>query len=127
MDDLKLVLLATLEGFDHIHVILDALDECPKSNGEREKLLNLIRDIHEWSDCRLHILATSRQERDIEDAIVPLLEKLNERPISIQSALSDEDISLYISSQLKSSKFNRWPSEIKQEVQGVLTEKADGM
>jgi hypothetical protein len=73
------------------------------------------------------MLATSRQEKDIEDAIVPLLEKLNERPICIQSALIGEDIRLYISSQLTSPKFNRWPSEIKHEVQAVLTEKADGM
>jgi hypothetical protein len=46
MDDLQVVLSATLEGFDHVHFILDALDECPKADGEREKLLNLIRDMN---------------------------------------------------------------------------------
>src|SRR4051794_2299950 len=61
------------------YIILDALDECT----EREELLVLIKDMAEWNLGKLHILATSRREKDIEDA----LESLVTDQICIQTAL----------------------------------------
>jgi len=55
------------KGFQHVYVIMDALDECE----DREQLLLLIQEITEWKLGTMHILATSRKERDIEDCLIP--------------------------------------------------------
>jgi hypothetical protein len=68
---IRRVLDEVLSGYpegDHIYLIFDALDECP-ANGfpsKRESLLFLIGDLLERHKDRVHILATSRPERDIE-------------------------------------------------------------
>jgi len=53
--------IAELEIFQHLYIIADALDECPKQ-GEyqaRVELLTLIADIQSSKSSRLHILVTS--------------------------------------------------------------------
>ena len=51
-----------LAGFQNVYLILDALDEC----ADQIKLLNWIKEMAGWNVGKLHFLATSRQERDIE-------------------------------------------------------------
>jgi len=53
-------------GFEHVYLITDALDECPKLSGERGKLLDTLREIYGWKMGCMHILATSRREVDIQ-------------------------------------------------------------
>ncbi|KAE8332653.1 hypothetical protein BDV39DRAFT_199653 [Aspergillus sergii] len=63
-------------------LVLDALDECPKDlSRERETLLSLLVGLAERHKDRLHILATSRPEKDIHAQLakfptVDLQEKL---------------------------------------------------
>jgi len=63
MKDLMTTLKDMLGGFQHVYLIMDALDECE----DREQLLLLIQEITEWKLGTVHILATSRKERDMED------------------------------------------------------------
>ncbi|KAB8212095.1 hypothetical protein BDV34DRAFT_219309 [Aspergillus parasiticus] len=51
-----------------IFLVLDALDECPKRLGrsEREVLLSLLERLNERHKNKVHILATSRLEQDIQ-------------------------------------------------------------
>lgn len=67
--DLVLTLRHILGDFHQTFIILDSLDECTK----RRKLLGLIEEIVEWKLEKLHILATSRKEKDIEEALEPLI------------------------------------------------------
>lgn len=38
-----LMLQAAIKGFDNVYLIIDALDECPRHEGERDLLLNTIK------------------------------------------------------------------------------------
>lgn len=69
--ELKAVLSGIMKDFGEVFITADALNECPK-NGEREELLRLIIEMKSWSQSRLHLLATSRQEPDIEEALTSL-------------------------------------------------------
>lgn len=55
------MLEAVIKGFEHTYLIIDAEDECPRYEGERDLLLNTIKRTHEWDmDC-VHIPLTSRK------------------------------------------------------------------
>jgi len=67
-----LLAFAATEPLDDIFVVADALDECPTSKGEREELLELIRDIIALSPSKIHLLVTSRPEFDIKEMLPSL-------------------------------------------------------
>ena len=104
--------------------IIDALDECK----EREKLLRLLKRIHEQKNPKLHILVSSRQELDIETSLKTMTNE--EARICIQTTLVQEDIHTYIQDRLETDdsleRFKRQP-KIQEEIKKALTEKADGM
>jgi hypothetical protein len=74
-------------------VIVDALDEC----ADRAKLLTWIKEITRWKVGKLHLLLTSRQERDIEVKLQPL------GPVSIclEGEGVDLDIATYLDRMLE--------------------------
>ena len=88
----------SLEGFEDVFIIVDAVDECPKDNNEREDLLRILKCIHGWANSSLHLLTTSRRETDIESALAPLLCL---PAIPIGSAQVDADIKVYVKSELE--------------------------
>ena len=67
-DALEVALQQMLNEFGETFLILDALDECK----EREELLLLLKNLTSWGTGKLHVLATSRRERDIEEALESL-------------------------------------------------------
>ncbi|KAH9203390.1 hypothetical protein DL95DRAFT_399380, partial [Leptodontidium sp. 2 PMI_412] len=67
-DALEVTLQQMLDEFGETFIILDALDECR----EREELLILLKTLTSWGTGKLHLLATSRRERDIEETLEPL-------------------------------------------------------
>ena len=109
-----------LGGFPQVFIILDALDECK----EREELLGIIEGIINWKLKKLHILATSRMEREIEETLEPLAT----RQICIQSAIINADIQTYIGKRLQNdSKLRKWPASVQAEIEKTLMDGADGM
>ena len=122
------MLLATLhqmmESFEETFIIFDALDEC----SEREELLEDIEEFNRWTDVNLHILSTSRREKDIEERIEPLVH--DKGRIHIDSMHVNEDIRAYVHEKLQTDvKLKRWYKEpkVQQEIENALMEKADGM
>lgn len=122
------MLLATLhrmmELFEETFIILDALDEC----SERQELLEDIEEFYHWTDVNLHILSTSRREKDIEDRIETLAHCQGK--IRIDSMHVNDDIRAYIHDKLQTDlKLKRWGKEPKaqQEIENALMDKADGM
>jgi hypothetical protein len=86
--------------------------------------LELIRKIREWKVGKVHVLATSRKEKDIEEALEPLVTS----KIGIQSAEVDGDIQLLIREQLHNDpKLKKWPAKVQEEVEKTLMEGANGM
>jgi len=121
-------LLATLHqilrAFEGTYLVLDGLDECL----ERKDLLADIEELTGWKDIKLHILATSRRERDIEESMALLGDDIEK--ISIQSVLVKDDIRAYVKHRLQTDRrLKRWRKEfdVQQEIENTLVDKADGM
>ena len=119
------VLLNTLHqmmtSLKDTYIIVDALDECT----ERDELLTDLEEIVSWKDASWHVLTTSRKEKDIEEALTPLSDR-----IGIQSALVNPDVGTYINHRLKTDrKLKRWQKKpkVQLEIGDTLMKKAKGM
>ena len=124
-EDVLAALKGSLEGFEDVFIIVDAVDECPKDNNEREDLLRILKCIHGWANSGLHLLTTSRRETDIESAIAPLLCL---PAIPIGSAQVDADIKVYVKSELEIlGKEKRWSRDLAIEVEETILRGATGM
>lgn len=120
--------LLKLSGQPPVYLIVDALDECPKSPdllSHREKVLILLEDLVDSNFPELRICVTSRPESDIK----LVLEPLTFRSVSIHNESGQmEDIESYIKWAVGSHrKMRRWKPEHKELVIDVLTKRADGM
>jgi hypothetical protein len=119
-DALEVALQQIVHEFEETFIILDALDECK----EREEFLLLLKNLTSWGGGKLHVLATSRRERDIEEA----LESLVTSEICLQSALVNIDIDTHISERLQNDpKLRRWPVDVREEIKTTLMEGAQGL
>ena len=105
-----------------IYVVLDALDECPKGD-LRDEVLNLITDLCSWSPSNIHMIVTSRQESDIQEALIPLL---SWPAIPVQGARVRGDIEAYVDHQIATC-LRRLSTDLKEEVKDTLLRGASGM
>jgi hypothetical protein len=71
------LLKAVIDGFDDVFLILDALNEVPRTDDERANLLDEIHKICAFREDSIHILATSRKEIDIEEALQEIAQGQN--------------------------------------------------
>lgn len=111
-------LLRILESPQKIYLIVDALDECT----HREILLNVLSQIFNKS-LAVNIFVMSRDEADLEST----LNSLATSKIAIQNALVDDDIKLYLQSQLLAdSQLKKFPASVKDRIK-KLADSADGM
>jgi hypothetical protein len=111
-----------------VYIIVDALDECPKSSGmpsPRDNVLRLLKELAGLRLPNLHICVTSRPESDVESVLGPL----TVRSISLHDERGQmQDIFLYVRSVVNSDpKMQRWKAEDKRLVIRVLSRKAGGM
>lgn len=120
------LLLTTLNHmmthFETVYLVIDALDECSK----REELFSSIKEFFQATN--LHILVTSRKEKDIEDSIKSLCN--DHEKICIQSMLVSDDIRAYIRNRLQvDQNLKRWQKYplVQLEIEDELMSKADGM
>jgi hypothetical protein len=107
-----------------VFLVLDALDECDS----RKVLLEVITTISDWEANNLHILLTSRKERDIQDIVEQIVR--SENIVPLQSDQVDPDIRAYIVERLSKDKsLEKWhrSNEVEEEIESVLMKKAQGM
>jgi hypothetical protein len=111
-----------------IYIIIDAIDECPKSANTpsaREEVLGLIKGLIDLKLPKVHLCVASRPEIDIQAVLKPL----TSLRISLHNENGQkEDIINYIKSVVRSDKrMRRWREEDKQLVVDTLSNnKADG-
>jgi hypothetical protein len=123
---LKEMLVLNAQG--PTYIILDALDECPKTSTippPREEILEFVHELVDLQLTNLHICVTSRPEPDIQ----AVLEPLTARPVSLHDESGQQqDITNYVASIVGSDRrTRRWRTEDKELVIKTLTGKADGM
>lgn len=107
-----------------VFIIVDALDECPS----REGLLRSVKQIMETKRDNLHMLVTSRPERDIESSFDHWLDQ--DQRLNIQSDVVDADIRTHIAGCLeRDSGLIKWAnnSTARTLIEDTLMEKAAGM
>jgi hypothetical protein len=111
-----------------VHIIIDALDECPSTTGmpsPREKVLEFVEELVDLHVPHLRICVTSRPEADI----VPVLNPLAFRCVSLHGEDGQvQDIAEYIKFKVTTdSKMRAWRVADKELVINVLTKRANGM
>ena len=113
------VLRDILDRFSNAYIMIDALDECT----DRERTLSwateLISDINRKA-ANLHIVVTSRPERDIHDFFATL----DPRSIDVGEA-NTEDIVEYLKIQI-ASKFMKYDESTRAKIKAELEEHAEG-
>jgi hypothetical protein len=117
-----------LSGQPTVHIIIDAIDECPTMTGlpsPREEVLELVEDLVNLQVSNLRICVTSRPEADI----VSVLGRLAFRSVSLHAENGQiQDIAEYIKFQVRTdSKMRAWRTADKELVIDVLTKRADAM
>lgn len=114
------VLCIAIEDFERVYLLLDAVDE----SMPRADLLRVIRDL--TTDTRfsaLSLVVTSRQYIDIEQVMEGC-----SMPISMSSPFVEEDIATLVRSTLQSdARYQRWPEDLRREMQDTVPKKAKGM
>ncbi|KAI0383348.1 ankyrin [Hypomontagnella monticulosa] len=126
---LETALVATARGFSTVHIVIDALDECPVLGGERRKLLESLRRIIASIPDNTHLFCASRSEPDIAANLNPLLSPPSRTEVNISTEITvlHRDIGLYIDSVLASADFESWPKGLKTQAKELLNKRADGM
>lgn len=128
-ETLEAILIASTSEFTNLYIIIDALDECPLLNRQRERLLKSLQRILANAPPNFHIFLTSRKEPDIEGSIRSNLLSPDRIEIDLlaRQQILNQDIDLYILSQLSTNYYARWPPSIKEEARNSLIQKADCM
>ncbi|KAF1948207.1 ankyrin [Byssothecium circinans] len=118
------ILLATLmeilESEKEIYLVLDALDEC----SERVQLLEAVKEIISRSLDNLHILATSRPEKDIEN----IFTHIQAQHMRLEGSAVSNDIEQYVQNKLlKEQWLHKWPQGVQDEIVSGIVAKAGDM
>jgi len=124
LDALLELMQQIIRGLPQSYIILDALDEC----NDRTELMNILETLCRWQLENLHLLLTSRRERDIESSLECFIDKQN--IIGLQSQVVDKDIRSYVRHRLSNDKsLSKWQkdSTVGQEIEIALMNGAHGM
>jgi hypothetical protein len=114
----------TMQHLTHVYVVLDALDECT----QRQGLMDVLETVARWQLDNVHLLVTSRKERDIERSLESYIKE--EETICLQGDVIDKDIQRYIQRQLSNEKgLAKWNKDaaVRQEIKTALMRGACGM
>ena len=113
-----------MHQFAHVYIVLDALDECT----QRLELMDMLATVAEWQLDNVHLLMTSRRERDIESSLESYVDE--EHTICLQRDVVDKDIQRYVQQRLSDDKtLTKWnkDSVVRQEIEAALMHGARGM
>jgi hypothetical protein len=108
--------LSKIPDDNQVYLVFDALDECPTEldhTRERASLLFLITDLLEKHSDKVHIIATSRPEKDITKA-------LGRFPSINLKDHVDEDVRTFVNTELSSGPLNEWDDEVKKLISSRL-------
>ncbi|KAH6875175.1 hypothetical protein BKA58DRAFT_418768 [Alternaria rosae] len=118
------VISQAVQEFTQVYVVLDALDECT----QRSELMDMLETMAGWPLDNLHLLMTSRKEREIETSLESYVRE--EDAVCLQRDIVDQDIQRYVQQRLHDDKgLAKWSKDaaIRQEIEAALMGGARGM
>ena len=123
VEELEKILLACIQSYDELFLLLDALDECPEVGKVRQNVLDgLERLASEAPNIRTFV--TSREVSDVGES----METLGADLVSVAARSVDADIQRYISSQLsRDRKLSKLDKTTKKLIEDTISRRADGM
>jgi hypothetical protein len=113
-----------MQQFTHAYLVLDALDECT----QRQELMDMLETVAGWQLDNVHLLMTSRKERDIESSLESYVKE--EGTVCLQRDVVDRDIQRYVEQRLSDDKaLAKWNKDtvVRQEIEAALMNGAHGM
>lgn len=120
LEELTAALLETIESLeDSVFIVIDALDECPNqrdTQSERKELLSLIQRLTASGPRNFRLLATSRYQDDIGDALRNIQQC---RVINIEQ-LVKEDVTQFVKRALTERPLKFWRSEVRYKIEERL-------
>ena len=117
-----------IERFEHVYIMLDALDECPRVRLREHvqvHVLNALVTMGGWALQRLHLFVTSRDERDIRELFDSDLPTTQE--VAMRDSGIDQDIANSISGRLDTDRTLRKWKKHRDTIQETLATRAKGM
>ena len=128
-DELCKLFLAMLKNTNEIWIVIDALDESTSRTGSSsESVLAWLKEIFCNKETIIHMLATSRPERDITSAMDNM--EVFVQHIAIQAENIQPDICSYVGFRLQEDpELQRWRAwkEMQSEIETSVLREADGM
>lgn len=124
MEDLERALRTVAADIPRVFVVIDALDEFPQKG--RHELLELVKRINEQGPPNLHLLLSSRPERDIHTVLTQHA-KIDELDMQAHRDEVDKDIAMVIDETFEKYPFDTWSPTSQTNVKTCLIEKAQGM
>jgi ATP/maltotriose-dependent transcriptional regulator MalT len=124
LDALLDVLQQMIQEYPQPYIIFDAVDECK----DRVELRGILEQMTRWQPDKLHLLVTSRKEREIQISLESFIEDQN--IICLQSRLVDDDIQKYVRKRLcEDVSLRKWQkdSDVRHEIEAALMNGAHGM
>ena len=113
-----------MQQFTHAYIVLDALDECT----QRQELMDVLEMVAAWELDNVHLLMTSRKERNIESSLESYIK--DQDTICLERDVVDSDIQRYVRQRLSNdktlAKWNKDP-DIREEIEVALMHGARGM
>ncbi|KAL9105023.1 MAG: hypothetical protein Q9163_000120 [Psora crenata] len=110
-----------IQRFRDVYILLDALDESPRT-GPREHVLDALDTMRTWGVQSLHLFVTSRDEPDIRETLaLPTTQQ-----VIMQNREIDKDIADFISCRLGEDRRLRKLLPYREKVQDSLAKGAGG-
>ena len=115
-------LRSSIQSFQHVYIMVDALDESPR-DGPRGHVLDTLETMRGWALHGLHLFVTSRDERDIHD----FFDLATTQKIAMHNDGIDQDIAKLISGRLKTDRdLQKWGKH-RDKIQQTLARRAKGV
>lgn len=112
----------------NVYIFMNAVDECPKLEGERGRLLETLHEMHAWNFDSLHILSTSRKDGDIVDSLRYYFNSsIAFQTVAVEGSRLTDDIENFLTHPLQRPQFRRWNSKLKKDIGDSLALRSDGM
>lgn len=118
IDEILVELHSVIIGYSRTFIIIDALDECQVSNGDRRRFLSEVFSLQAKTGASL--FATSR--------FIPEVQKEFEGNITLEIRARDEDVQRYVSGKMpRLRSFILRNSALQEEIESGITKAVDGM